>query len=283
MLNDRYCNLEFYKDIITAKGTHCTTQYPFASRCLLLYPEVTWHYFAYNTNKHPCPVLTKNHPNHLAPAHIRRTKHPSRPYPIQAVIWQIQHGMVGTCTAAAPVSPVSGAPTLCPGRPDRPREVAERPARSHAIKGLAICDPGHMGRTIRKFRTDKFDAWNKRKLWLMQLMWTAGSQPFTWVARVKISVCFSHRSYPFETFEFFCWCIRGLWPWAGAGRTTRRTERVEIAGDQTGSSGDLKLAPPITSYWKGFSNRVDEKREARVLSALELGGNFVGVMKVYTK
>ena len=37
----------------------------------------------------------------------------------------------------------------------------------------------------------------------------AGSQPFTWVAWVKISVCFTYRVYPFETFDFFCSCIRG--------------------------------------------------------------------------
>ena len=40
-------------------------------------------------------------------------------------------------------------------------------------------------------------------------MWTAGSQPFTWVAWVKISVCFTYRIHPFETFEFLCSCIRG--------------------------------------------------------------------------
>ena len=46
-------------------------------------------------------------------------------------------------------------------------------------------------------------------------------QAFTWVARIKISVCLTYRIYPFETFEFFCSCIRGqrremtaalLWP-----------------------------------------------------------------------
>ena len=31
-------------------------------------------------------------------------------------------------------------------------------------------DPVYMSRKIRKFRTDKFDTWNKRKFWLMQLM-----------------------------------------------------------------------------------------------------------------
>ena len=72
-------------------------------------------------------------------------------------------------------------------------------------------DPVYMSRKIRKFRTDKFDMWNKRKFWLMQLMWTAGSQRFTWVAWVKISVCFTYRIYSFETFEFFCSCIRGQW------------------------------------------------------------------------
>ena len=70
-------------------------------------------------------------------------------------------------------------------------------------------DPVYMSRKIRKFRTDKFDTWNKRKFWLMQLMQTAGSQPLTWVAWVKISVCFTYRIHPFETFEFFCSCIRG--------------------------------------------------------------------------
>ena len=34
-------------------------------------------------------------------------------------------------------------------------------------------------------------------------------QPFTWAAWVKICVCFTYRIYPFETFEFFCSCIRG--------------------------------------------------------------------------
>ena len=37
------------------------------------------------------------------------------------------------------------------------------------------------------------------------------SQPFTWVAWVKISVCFTYRIYPFETFEFLCSWIRGRW------------------------------------------------------------------------
>ena len=31
-------------------------------------------------------------------------------------------------------------------------------------------DTVYMSRKIRKFRTDKFDTWNKRKFWLMQLM-----------------------------------------------------------------------------------------------------------------
>ena len=30
-------------------------------------------------------------------------------------------------------------------------------------------------------------------------------------SKVKISVCFTHRIYPFETFDFFCSCIRGHW------------------------------------------------------------------------
>ena len=43
------------------------------------------------------------------------------------------------------------------------------------------------------------------------LLFSAGNQPFTWVAWVKISVCFTYRIYPFETFEFFCSRIRGQW------------------------------------------------------------------------
>ena len=39
-----------------------------------------------------------------------------------------------------------------------------------------VTDPVYMSRKIRKFRTDKFDTWNKRNFWLMQLMQTAGSQ-----------------------------------------------------------------------------------------------------------
>ena len=35
---------------------------------------------------------------------------------------------------------------------------------------MGISDPVYMSRKIRKFRTDKFDTWNKRKFWLMQLM-----------------------------------------------------------------------------------------------------------------
>ena len=43
--------------------------------------------------------------------------------------------------------------------------------------------------------------------WYGILVETAGSQPFTWVAWVKISVFFTYRIYPFETFDFFCSCI----------------------------------------------------------------------------
>ena len=62
----------------------------------------------------------------------------------------------------------------------------------------------YMRRKIRMSRTDKFDTWNKRKFWLTQC-------PVTWVAWVKISVCFTFRIYPFETFDFFCSSIRGHW------------------------------------------------------------------------
>ena len=86
-------------------------------------------------------------------------------------------------------------------------------------------DPGYMSRKIRKFRTDKFDTWHKRKFWLLQLMWTAGSQPFTWVAWVKISVCVTYRIYPFETFEFFCSCIRRQCE-GGARQYTRSVGRA---------------------------------------------------------
>ena len=87
-----------------------------------------------------------------------------------------------------------------------------------------------MSRKIRKFRTDKFDTWNKRKFWLMQLMQTAGSQPFAWVAWVKISVCFTYRIYPFETFEFFCSCrYTGSLP--GVSPRALSTEIVQSAPD----------------------------------------------------
>ena len=33
-----------------------------------------------------------------------------------------------------------------------------------------VSDDAYLSRKIRKFRTDKFDTWNKRKFWLMQLM-----------------------------------------------------------------------------------------------------------------
>ena len=36
-------------------------------------------------------------------------------------------------------------------------------------------------------------------------------QLFTWAAGVKIFVCFTYRIFPFETFEFFCSCIRDPW------------------------------------------------------------------------
>ena len=62
---------------------------------------------------------------------------------------------------------------------------------------------GYMSRKIRKFRTDKFDMCNKHKFWLMWLILMAGSRPFTWVKWVKISVCYTYRIYPFETFDFF--------------------------------------------------------------------------------
>ena len=116
--------------------------------------------------------------------------------------------------------------------------------------GRETVDPGYMSRKIRKFRTDKFDTWNKRKFWLMQLMWTAGSQSFTRVAWVKISVCFTYRIYPFETFEFFCSCIRGRWA-AGAASAaallwpdTRRSsasERSEWKGRGGGGGGEGRI------------------------------------------
>ena len=60
------------------------------------------------------------------------------------------------------------APVISPGRP--PSSLGGRRLRGGAGSSSGIIDPVYMSRKIRKFRTDKFDTWNKRKFWLMQLM-----------------------------------------------------------------------------------------------------------------
>ena len=62
------------------------------------------------------------------------------------------------------------------------------PAGSRSPRHLArATDPVYMSRKIRKFRTDKFDTWNKRKFWLMWL----GFQP----------LCMSYTSQNFRLFQ----------------------------------------------------------------------------------
>ena len=41
---------------------------------------------------------------------------------------------------------------------------------SSMAAGASDYHPGYMSRQIWKFRTDKFDTWNKRKFWFMQFM-----------------------------------------------------------------------------------------------------------------
>ena len=70
---------------------------------------------------------------------------------------------------------------------------------------------------------------------------TAGSQPFTWVAWVRLSVRYTYRIYPFETSEFsdhvsgVCICVyvslqsrrtwRRFWPSSGRTAATPSTSR----------------------------------------------------------
>ena len=56
----------------------------------------------------------------------------------------------------------------------------------------------------------------------------SGSQPFTWVVWVKICVCFTYRIYPFETFEFFCSCIRSQYRRTPAGVIGRHSCRGRV-------------------------------------------------------
>ena len=56
------------------------------------------------------------------------------------------------------------------------------------------------------------------------------NQPFTWVAWVKLSVCFTYRIYPFETFEFFCSCIRGQYPDSAAVSPCDKTRVLTSSG-----------------------------------------------------
>ena len=70
--------------------------------------------------------------------------------------------------------------TILPGSRGRliPPDVPARAAQTFAAPAppdtppppMAVIDPVYMSRKIRKFRTDKFDTWNKRRFWLMQLM-----------------------------------------------------------------------------------------------------------------
>ena len=48
--------------------------------------------------------------------------------------------------------------------------VSEGTTNNVCCRAITHIDPVYMSRKIRKFRTDKFDTWNKRKFWLMQLM-----------------------------------------------------------------------------------------------------------------
>ena len=57
-------------------------------------------------------------------------------------------------------------------RTHRARNVT-RTAKMAAAGRARITDRGYMSRKIQTFRTDKFDTWNKRKFWVMQLMLTA--------------------------------------------------------------------------------------------------------------
>ena len=82
-----------------------------------------------------------------------------------------------------------------PGRPSVRHRTTSRTTDKMTPLGSDDCrrrgdtDPGYMSRKIRKL--------------------TAGNQPFTWVTWVTISVCSTYRIYPFDTFEFFCSCVRG--------------------------------------------------------------------------
>ena len=73
-------------------------------------------------------------------------------------------------------------------------------------------DPRYMSRKNRKFRTDKFDAWNK-----LQFLVACSSYTQLVPSRMpelhdsKLRFVSRSRIYPFATFEFFCSCIRGHW------------------------------------------------------------------------
>ena len=88
---------------------------------------------------------------------------------------------------------VSGSPTAACGSRDG-TVVETPPARSGHI------DPVYMSRKIRKFRTDKFDTWNKRHIWGPAVYMSCMSQNCRLFHVSNLSV---------RNFEFFCWCIRG--------------------------------------------------------------------------
>ena len=118
---------------------------------------------------------------------------PSLPAPDTAVMSQtpVRHVRDTSCVTGRCCAAAGRLPT-----PPGPTETAV------TLRVRRYSDPVYMSRKNRKFRTDKFDTWNKQKFWLIQLMKTAGNQPFTWVESVKISVCFTCRIYPFETLNF---------------------------------------------------------------------------------
>ena len=73
---------------------------------------------------------------------------------------------------------------------------------------------------------------------------------------MQISVCFTHRIYPFETFEFFCSCIRGRC------RCADRPRWAEKAAAQPAS----KVCPPGSGMTPAESQVQDAHTGAVVVS-----------------
>ena len=71
-------------------------------------------------------------------------------------------------------------------------------------------DPGYMSRKIPKLRTNKFDCVKQTEVW-SRVTYAYGWAPAVYMSytRLKTAVYFTHRIYPFETFDFFCSCIWG--------------------------------------------------------------------------